>query len=329
MLMGDIYRLARCVMIWLGKNVGRIGGQLLFSWLNDGVPYLDPPRCGSCLAPWIQCEHIEPSQALLKQDQLCKWVDGIPRNPWLSRIWTFQEIFLVRRASIHAGPFSIDWEDLVRDCDNLAKLHHSPVKYVSNIKFLKMQRLRQQRRQQRLENLLVATRGRKTSEPCDRIRALIRLLPPDAYPTLRAMRSSHSAAHIYAETTRLLFHDEHLVNILLKAWAFGQDPVTVIKGLPPWSIGWLAHNDLLRTVATASPEWFNPNPQIIPLQRSEMDAEELFLQAYFIIFGIVQGSKQFRPNRAHSTEVIPPQVLQQDLDEDAYIAILPKCVRAH
>ena len=92
--MGQIYRNATSVSVWLGEHCD--DSELAMRFIQDTIP--TPGTSSSITSSPEYAKEWEAVAALL-------------RRPWFSRRWSVQEISLARRATVHCGADSASWED--------------------------------------------------------------------------------------------------------------------------------------------------------------------------------------------------------------------------
>ncbi|KAJ4316291.1 hypothetical protein N0V84_007936 [Fusarium piperis] len=90
-IMGDIYKSARQVVVWLGETAE--DSHLVFEYLKDGA---------NDIFPDLQTPPVAHRQA---------W-KALVRRPWFFRTWVIQEVALSRKAIIMCGEDSAPWKDL-------------------------------------------------------------------------------------------------------------------------------------------------------------------------------------------------------------------------
>ncbi|RSL49822.1 hypothetical protein CEP54_012247 [Fusarium duplospermum] len=90
-IMGDIYKSARQVVVWLGETADN--SHLVFSYIKDKAKNTFPNF------PRPPVAHRQAWKALV-------------RRPWFFRTWVIQEVALSRKAVIMCGEDSAPWKDL-------------------------------------------------------------------------------------------------------------------------------------------------------------------------------------------------------------------------
>lgn len=90
-IMGDIYKYARQVVVWLGESAD--DSNLVFEYIQDGANNTFPN------SPTPPAAHRQAWKVLV-------------RRPWFFRTWVIQEVTLSRKAIIMCGEDSAPWKDL-------------------------------------------------------------------------------------------------------------------------------------------------------------------------------------------------------------------------
>ncbi|KAF2675943.1 HET-domain-containing protein [Lentithecium fluviatile CBS 122367] len=107
-LMGDIYRKASRVIVWLGEDTDNEAQQSLDRLESIALSHHDPPP---------------------PQDSWWNPVAAFYRREWFSRLWVFQEIAMATSASVHWGASSISWETVGRASVRIRTLHLQAIMY--------------------------------------------------------------------------------------------------------------------------------------------------------------------------------------------------------
>ena len=99
-LMGDIYRQARRILLWLGDASPEDDVQLVFAFLKrlTGIKYIA-----------ISKKAIENlNKDVFKHSDITK-VQRFLQRPWFQRRWIIQEVALGHDSIVQCGPFRISW----------------------------------------------------------------------------------------------------------------------------------------------------------------------------------------------------------------------------
>lgn len=170
-LMGEIYRSAQGVTVWLGEEEGKeeVG--------RDGV--FQSVSCAGCSPPTPKS--ISSTDGVRQQDCLIDGVDIIPlyRRPWWQRIWVVQEVAVSTKTAVTVqyGRHTQAWQKLRGSWGSYflrgGLADHSltePYEIISNL-----QRTLWFGRRTRLTDLLEQFRFWKATDPRDKVYALIGL----------------------------------------------------------------------------------------------------------------------------------------------------------
>ncbi|KAF7858758.1 uncharacterized protein EAF02_011082 [Botrytis sinoallii] len=111
-LMGEVYRIAKCVIVWLGQcsvstketlRILRVATTLVLI-ANRTRNYSDNKWLEEML--WILVTHLQENTNCRQS-----WIE-LKNNPWFSRCWTIQEVAFSRNCVVKWGSFSIGWQSL-------------------------------------------------------------------------------------------------------------------------------------------------------------------------------------------------------------------------
>jgi len=130
-LMGDIYRTAREVVIWLGEDHD--------NWYRDSQ--IKEAQCSQILANTIRLIaandrntqndislaqtlfDVYPSHHVNTPGRVrLHMISELLSRPWFTRAWVFQEASLAKRLKVQYGETEIQFEDLYRLCDAVFKI---------------------------------------------------------------------------------------------------------------------------------------------------------------------------------------------------------------
>lgn len=101
-MMGDVFRKAERVLVWLGRD-GEPSAKKMFDIVNACFP-LPPPHE---LRARIR-------QSMLQDRELTQHWNRFFSNDWFERMWIVQEIGLPSEATLYCGEASVEWEILAR-----------------------------------------------------------------------------------------------------------------------------------------------------------------------------------------------------------------------
>ncbi|CAM1510676.1 Fc.00g010110.m01.CDS01 [Cosmosporella sp. VM-42] len=176
--MGDIYRFASRVVVWLGPKTAssavaihtldHLGNEIEFT--RDRY-YLPSPHCK---------EHAWYSSRikLPYDDETWSAIYDLMGSAWFQRLWVFQEIQLAnRRAVMQCGQDSILWYHFRRAILRLgSQMHLYPAKFQALL--IPTASISERRLSTTLPRLLGTATTLKCSEPRDKVYAILGLTPP-------------------------------------------------------------------------------------------------------------------------------------------------------
>ena len=124
--MGDIYRLAVCVIAWIGpeaddslyalKTLGQVGTAYEIDWYDGKMPALR----NETSKEWPDLQHLRRSP--LNNRQQCA-IRNLVLRPWFERLWVQQEIKLANaHAIIGCGSYQLSWNIFRRSIVVLQRL---------------------------------------------------------------------------------------------------------------------------------------------------------------------------------------------------------------
>lgn len=177
-MMGDIYRTASLVVVWLGTASHLAGTEARF------------------------LDSLSASRRPSMDER--SWIDGLAfleRNSWFHRAWTFQEIVLARSAVVRYGQHFLDWQLLMEkvtvlrrdesddEHDDMTALdghyherwqNHLPsASHMSQIARVSSYTIARGRGKIPWKELLIASADREATMPCDKIFSLQGLCSPE------------------------------------------------------------------------------------------------------------------------------------------------------
>lgn len=202
-IMGEIYKRARRVLIWLGKGddiqagvgklVSRPANEKHVDWSPLKPIFTNPLFIqAQSLLIWLGFEgavnlgvaKLEKPQSSAKFD----WSSLIPviQSPWFTRVWCIQELILAPNPMIVTRDSMISWEEFANAVLELRrqfnvyrmKTQHHGTESIENFFFLhEMREKHKMRRKKRhsLLELMFLTRGFQATDPRDKLFALVGL----------------------------------------------------------------------------------------------------------------------------------------------------------
>ncbi|TLD18432.1 hypothetical protein PspLS_10082 [Pyricularia sp. CBS 133598] len=193
-IMGDIFKSARQVIVWLGEESAE--SRLAFSWIRSFEKFKKKPRESAARLTRTLAER-SALRALFKL-------------PWFFRIWVIQEIGLSRAAIVMCGGDSAEWPSLLYWGHGRMQEHHPFVGFDSKVHLAQLDHIR--RRVPNIETLhLVELSCRcQTSEVKDRIYGLLGLFRPGFIP----IDYSLPLERIFAQFTEAVIRRDNSLAIL-------------------------------------------------------------------------------------------------------------------
>ena len=143
-MMGDIYKTATTVLIWLGDDENTFAR----SWSAIGMTANEPGN-------------LEDDSAL----------DDFLAHPWFTRAWTLQEVLLARKAVLICGTRWIDWRLLFETIGP-----KGPLEALQKCTKIMQSEHGREEGQNPLKELLLASSMRYATDPRDKLYALLGLL---------------------------------------------------------------------------------------------------------------------------------------------------------
>lgn len=111
--MGDIYRQAEKVHVWLGENEDRV--DRIFPFLNQVARLrISCPE----LAESSEKASVSTAGVNVLERQISRWLQSKDRaatltsffrRPWFRRRWVIQEVLLSTFKTVHCGKFKLHW----------------------------------------------------------------------------------------------------------------------------------------------------------------------------------------------------------------------------
>jgi hypothetical protein len=232
--MGNIYKFARRVVVWLGprsENSGLAISTLAFLGKQVEVNkiYGRSPAPGCSQPLWYTA-----SYALPYTEEIWEAIHDLLELPWFKRLWILQEIQLASQDStMMCGNDEISWYLFRRSIKCLyAKQKGVPRKLstlLPNIDRLSMYLIGS-----RLQRLLAISRERKCAESSDKVYAILGLVPPVIASKIRP-NYSISPADVYKSTFLEHVSLVHRLELLVTCDIRGQKTVGLPSWVPDWS----------------------------------------------------------------------------------------------
>lgn len=224
-IMGDIYRLAQSVLIWLGEADEH--SDLAF----ESMPYVDVNFLQSETAALVWSFYINATH-----------------RPYMSRIWVIQEFVLATSDPVvYCGHKQISWSIFMAVYKKLASEFFTKLDMVKNdpqggppevlakLRHDLFHELRISVAQDQgadLRQLLIMSRSAEASEPRDRIYSLLGMLDSEDRKHFE-VDYKKSTAHVFAEAMALIFSHGDGPRFLSGMWCPSK-PNHLVPNLPSW-----------------------------------------------------------------------------------------------
>ncbi|KAI6359467.1 hypothetical protein MCOR25_007040 [Pyricularia grisea] len=168
-IMGDIFKCARQIIVWLGEET--TDSRLAFSWIREIEHDQTAP-----FAPGLGANKKPPTYAQKSA------LRALLKLPWFFRIWVIQEIGLSRAAIVMCGGDSAKWTSLLAATDRHVQEHHPFVGFDSHVHVAQFDKIRRGYPKLNTLNLLQFSSRCQMSEVKDRIYGLLGLFEPGFIP---------------------------------------------------------------------------------------------------------------------------------------------------
>ncbi|KAI1500260.1 HET-domain-containing protein [Biscogniauxia marginata] len=240
-IMGDIYRLARRVIVWLGPQadgstlaldfLDSLGRQVMVNWW-DGT--MRPAHWAKSKDLWADNEMAISFPSMPKEFAA---LVSLLERPWFERVWIRQEIYLAKTAVVKCGQREIPWQAF-KDavfclCEKPVDTSHDLERgelFMSRVGFI---RGLCRSRPETLSWVMEGARLAKCGDPKDKVYGVLSMLDPHN-PTIGIIPDyTLSTADVYRDlVVRFIAHYNSL-DIL--SFAGLERSVT---GLPSWVPDW-------------------------------------------------------------------------------------------
>ncbi|KDQ26685.1 hypothetical protein PLEOSDRAFT_168954 [Pleurotus ostreatus PC15] len=254
-MMGDIYSRAECVAVWVGEATPHS---------DDFFKIVEVVKAGDMLTPG-NCPNLVNSRKKTQDSErdfmyhLLDCATDIVRRPWFIRAWTFQEIRLSKKASMHCGSHIApigDFVDTVTAINRFSTLHDFCSARTVNIPFFAAKTSFMS-----LYRLLAQSQYRASSDPRDKIYSLLSMLPHGAYDFIKPDYSL-TYEEVFAYACRVCIEVDNEMNVLGGAGLqYHPSEGDLCSNLPSWTVDWRVRNDnisywqkLSRTINITNPE---------------------------------------------------------------------------
>jgi len=120
-LMADIYANAQSVLIWLGRGTPETDAVMAFMKrtgasfrARESLAGRFPSRARDLMGEDKSCGAYEDTEiwTLMESDPALELAPLVWNRPWFTRRWIIQELAFARKATLHFGTASIEWDHL-------------------------------------------------------------------------------------------------------------------------------------------------------------------------------------------------------------------------
>ncbi len=226
--MHHVYSDAACVRVWLGDMSRAVTKMLPHLTEYDTMEIKDSvgnqPYLGwgcHCIdhkgRRWELCLSRRPNSLDSESSVSRMWSDvlhglnDILSREWFERAWTMQEAILARRAVLHIGAQTMDWDDFRR---RISKSDGSGLQirnYLVHEVFAAHEAI--QKREYSLSQFLLLSWPRKAYDPRDKVFSLLGLLPDQLFK----VDYSRSTRDVYIAATRACISVDKNLRVLSAA----------------------------------------------------------------------------------------------------------------
>ena len=242
-MMGDIYSLARQVLVWLGPSDDETGtvwtllqkvselqhfeAHEVYGLAHKKQRTLQTEASRLSTVNYDRRANAQPKLSSLKDLRdipeiptggAPEWkaVERFLQRPWFLRMWTYQEVVLSRICIVRCGSYSMTWSDLSDSC--LAFTYGGFDDFVDQnqrrVTELQVQRLRsRESKSTTLRSLLEANRFRNSTEPKDMVYALRGIIDRSVAEAI-TVSYGLSLADVYANAVKVCIKTEEALTVL-------------------------------------------------------------------------------------------------------------------
>ncbi|KAK0717282.1 hypothetical protein B0T26DRAFT_709393 [Lasiosphaeria miniovina] len=230
--MGDIYRAAQSVAVWLGSSTPN--SQAAFRLLRQ-------------IHAAAQATAAADRDRLLTKAELAR--RGLPDDsgpdwkavgllfwrPWFTRVWIIQEVALARSSAVYCGGDSMPWHEFVGAADFIRLQYHAlwvDLDLMPAVQLQQAAKLAHSGQPRDLLWLLSTFRDRFATNPADKIYGLLGLAPAD-----HGVVPNYSAPvqQTYCEVARMLLQGQGSLDVLSLV---GDSSWRRTPNLPSWVPDW-------------------------------------------------------------------------------------------
>ncbi|KAF2965672.1 hypothetical protein GQX73_g7874 [Xylaria multiplex] len=240
-IMGDIYRLARRVVVWLGPEsndsnlaldfLDSLSQQVVVNWF-DGT--LTSPRLSKSTGLWADSDE---AISFLEMKREFAALISLFERPWFRRVWIRQEIYLAKTAIVTCGEKEIPWQTFINAvfCLGHRGVHIAPDVERGHLFLSRVTLIRELGRvqPQNFSWVMESSRLAECQDPKDKIYGVLNMLDP-ADPASRIIPDySLSTVAIYRELVMRSIADSDSLHLLAFAGLERSLP-----DLPSWVPDW-------------------------------------------------------------------------------------------
>jgi hypothetical protein len=243
-MMGDIYRQAAFVTVWLGEASG--DSNLAMDFIGELNRDLTSLRRNS--VSMASFENLERYGIRPMSDPAWTALTTLLSRPWFRRIWIVQEAVLGRQVTVSCGTKSVPWDvlttlllDHFRAC-NIPLPQRASI----NLPFIMMtKRSLASAQKLPLIRLLALTKDFESKEPVDKVFALLGLAK-DGSSYLRHVDYKHTAKETFQAIAQTMTSTTHVFEML----SLVRHPKSV-RSLPSWVPDWTYQEDTSRSLTVS------------------------------------------------------------------------------
>ncbi|KAK3672377.1 hypothetical protein LTR78_007684 [Recurvomyces mirabilis] len=126
-MMGDIFRSAEEVIVWLGEPASRVSRGMdmhmilerCMTSLAENAHFHELPFGSHCMSRRCPAAHDQSSDATCAWAELLAVLRSWFESTWFERTWTVQEIVLPRKATLMLGSLKLPWSTVTKGFGNL------------------------------------------------------------------------------------------------------------------------------------------------------------------------------------------------------------------
>lgn len=238
-MMGDIYRRAQKVLIWLGEEDedSRLGLNYVHILLEALQPTFD--------SGVSEIKHSDLIRIIgLPSIKSGAWnaLGRIFERAWFRRLWVLQEAALAEIALVICGGQTVAWNDLVTACRCQVGYQNHEQEAHSSMLAIETQRERHRRGlESPLIDILLLCSDFACTDPKDKIFGLLGLTTDAREPNL-APDYSLDVQEVYGKVARFLMTRDRSLAVLCDV----RNPKT-LQGLPTWTPDWSIPLEIQKT----------------------------------------------------------------------------------